>query len=324
MTRPENNGAGENQPVEPSAVEQLEAASTPSGDTTQLAEKPAEAPKKKSAFAKVPALVWLWVIAAIVFAGCFGFWAGRNLGGAGSKSESGQIVNLAGATASKGEINAKPKADGTYDASILGPKEGTTLSSAEDLPNVHRRNENDPFALGAVDAPVVISIFSDFDCPFCAKFANETQQPLIDDYVNAGLVRLEWNDLAFGGEPAERAAQAGRAAAAQGKFWEFNKAAFAAAAKKGDGHPAFTNDELFEIAATAGVPDMDKFKTELTDATYEKNVKDAIAYGQSLGVSGTPQFLIGLSQVSGAQPEQNFRDHIELELMKSQRLEDEK
>ena len=229
---------------------------------------------------------------------------------------------MAGVAPGKGEIAPVPGPNGSFDASIYGPKAGAQLKSPEDMDNVHRRNENDPFALGAVDAPVVISIYSDFECPFCAKFANETESALVEKYVNEGLVRLEWNDMAINGEKAIKDAEAGRAAAAQGKFWEFSRALFKKAGEKGQGHPEFTEKELIAVAREAGVPDMKRFEKELKDGKWTEAVENATQFGSMLGISGTPGFLVGTQFVSGAQPLDVFEDNIELALIHAKRAEE--
>lgn len=262
-----------------------------------------------AALKAVTAPVWLLFLAALVLVGGVGYLVGSNSFG------SGTTVNLAGATPGKGDLVAKPNEDGAFDAKIYGPKTGTTVTSQEDLLNIHRREAGDPFALGAVDAPIVMSVFSDFECPYCAKFAVESEPGLVKDYVDAGLLRIEWNDLAINGDRAVRSAEAARAAAAQGKFWEFNKILFEAASKK-TGHPEFTDEDLIRFAEQAGVADMNKFKDELKSDKWKEPVLQATEYGQGLGIQGTPQFLIGSTSVSGALPEQEFRDRIELELMK--------
>lgn len=276
-------------------------------------ERPADARSMKT----VPPALWVWFAAVLLLVGGLGFLAGDRFGPGGS---AGDGVNLAGATAGSNDGGPVAKEDGTYDATIMGPRAGSAIATMDDISEVHRRDEADPFAMGAVDAPVVMTMFSDFECPFCARYAQDTQPNLIADYVDSGLLRIEWNDSA-GTPPSAQAAQAGRAAAAQGKFWEFQDAAFDAAVAKGNGHPEFTVDELVEIARTAGVEDVDLFKKQIEDGTWEKPVQEANAYAQSIGVQGTPMFVIGATPLSGALPEENFRDTIELELMKAERAE---
>ncbi|WP_075728204.1 DsbA family protein [Corynebacterium aquilae] len=204
--------------------------------------------------------------------------------------------------------------DGSYDAEINGP--GGPLETQEDILNVHRRNPKDPFAVGAVDAPVVISEFSDFECPFCSRFANETEPTLMKEFVDKGLVRIEWNDFPVNGSKAEDAARAGRAAAAQGKFNEFREA-FYTASKDMRGHPNFGMDDYMTFAKEAGVPDLNKFKQDASSDKYTPVIEQARAYASGIGISGTPGFIVGDQFVGGAQPTDTFIDVINQQLAKT-------
>ncbi|MFD5868331.1 thioredoxin domain-containing protein [Corynebacterium sp. NPDC060344] len=295
------------------AAADAEAADAEAADTDAANDQPADTRSMKT----VPPALWVWFAALLLLIGGLAFIAGDRFGPGGGGNDG---VNLAGASAGSNDGGPVAKEDGTYDAGIVGPRAGAAIATMEDISEVHRRDEADPFALGAVDAPVVMTLFSDFECPFCARYAVETQPNLVADYVDSGLVRIEWNDSAASGAAAQ-AAQAGRAAAAQGKFWEFQKAIFDAAVAKGNGHPEFTVEELADAARAAGVEDMELFQKQLDDGTWEKAVQESTSYAQSIGVQGTPQFVIGTTPISGALPEQNFRDTIELELMKAERAQ---
>lgn len=210
-----------------------------------------------------------------------------------------------------GDRTAKALPNGTYNATIQGP--GGELKTKDDIKNVHRRNPEDPFAIGAIDAPLVISEFSDFECPFCARYATQTEPTLIKEYVEKGLVRIEWNDLPINGPQAVAAAKAGRAAAEQGKFHEFKEALFKEAATK-NGHPGFGEADFERFAKEAGVPDIDKFKADAASNKYDAAIQQASQYGSGIGISGTPGFLIGTKFVAGAQPMEAFEAAISEQL----------
>ncbi|MES3667837.1 thioredoxin domain-containing protein [Corynebacterium diphtheriae] len=227
---------------------------------------------------------------------------------------SGKAGSANATPGTKGLDGPTPLADGSFDATIFGPAK--ELKSADDILNVHRRNAKDPFAVGAVDAPLVITEFSDFECPFCARWSNQTEPTLMEEYVSKGLVRIEWNDLPVNGEHALAAAKAGRAAAAQGKFDEFRKALFEAS-RNVSGHPNNTLKDFERFARNAGVKDMERFSREAQDSTYDEVLAKAADYAHGLGVSGTPAFVVGTQYISGAQPTEEFIKVIESELKKS-------
>ncbi|WP_295643969.1 DsbA family protein [uncultured Corynebacterium sp.] len=255
------------------------------------------------------ALVGALIIGAAASAG--GYALGKQHGREQAQQEAiAAKIPPAGANGTRGE-GPKALPDGTYNAAIVGP--GKKIESDKDILNVHRRNAEDPFAIGAVDAPVVISEFADMECPYCATFHNETRDKIVQNYVDKGLVRLEWNDFAINGEHAVEGAKAGRAAAKQGKFQEFMNELYKASKGK-QGHPGFKKQDFEKFAEAAGVPDMEKFKKDATGKEFDKPVAEARQYGASIGINGTPAFVVGTKFVSGAQPWDVFKKVIDEEL----------
>ena len=160
------------------------------------------------------------------------------------------------------------------------------------------RDPADGQAKGKVDAPVVMVIYSDFACPYCTQFAQNVE-PELDKLVDQGTLRIEWRDLAQISETSPLAAQAGRAAAKQGKFWEFHDAVYAAADPKG--HPAYTEDSLVDFAKKAGVADLSKFRTDMTAAETVKAVSESTDHVHSIGIQGTPFMIVGETYINGYQ-----------------------
>ncbi len=72
------------------------------------------------------------------------------------------------------------------------------------LGDLARRHPDDPLAQGSVTAPIVLIEFADMRCPFCAQFSRQTEPVLIKRYVDTGLLRIEWRDLAIFGPPVHR------------------------------------------------------------------------------------------------------------------------
>ncbi|OFO43942.1 thioredoxin domain-containing protein [Corynebacterium sp. HMSC073D01] len=257
-----------------------------------------------------------WVLGAIALVAAV--LIGYALGGSGKDKDAPPapdpttVSSVAPSTQAQAAVKIEPS--GETGAFLWGP--GKTIATSEDITHVHRRMANDPFAIGKVDAPVVISEFSDFECPFCAKYANETYPQVLKDYVDKGLVRVEWNDMAVNGPDAIKAAEAGRAAAAQGKFHEFHNALYTAS-KDIQGHPENDIEDFVRFATEAGVPDLDRFRSEVESGTYTQAVTSATKYGASIGISGTPSFIIGDQFVSGAQPYEVFQKAIEEQLQKN-------
>ncbi|MGY4708828.1 thioredoxin domain-containing protein [Mycolicibacterium sp. CBM1] len=196
------------------------------------------------------------------------------------------------------EPPSSPVASGTQG---VPPPSATT---AADLLAVERRQPNDPFALGNPAAPVVMVMFADYRCPFCAKFSRDTEPVLVKRFVDQGTLRIEWRDFPIFGAQSMTAARAGRAAAEQGRFWEFNRVVFAAAPEKG--HADLTDDTLIHFAEQAGVPDIAAFTAGMRGTAYDSAINADLDQGNSIGVPSTPAFLINDVPMVGAQPVDEF------------------
>ncbi|KUH37836.1 MULTISPECIES: DsbA family protein [Streptomyces] len=178
-----------------------------------------------------------------------------------------------------------------------------------------RRDARDGLAVGRADAPVVLIEYADFRCGYCGKFARDTEPQLIEKYVDAGVLRIEWRNLPIFGEESERAARAAWAAGRQGRFWQFHGAAYAEGAKE----KGFGADRLAELARQAGVPDVARFSRDLDGPEARRAVERDQKEGYALGVASTPSFLINGRPVAGAQPLETFTAAIDAAAAKAGR-----
>lgn len=210
-----------------------------------------------------------------------------------------------------------------YAAQTGAAPQGATAGSAdeqgsgEQTIDMSRRIDGDPTALGETDAPVVLVEYSDYRCPFCAVFARDTLPILVDEYVQSGQVRIEWRDLTVFGQESIDAAVAGRAAGAQGLFWEFNEATFRDAPERA--HLDLPRERLLQIGRDIGVPDMARFESDLDDPGFLESVTADTDEAHSFGATGTPLFLVNDTPISGAQPVEAFRQAIDRELAEATR-----
>jgi len=163
-------------------------------------------------------------------------------------------------------------------------------------------------AKGDPDAPVVMVEFADFQCPFCGRFARETAPALVEQYVDEGILRIEWRDFPYLGPESRMAALAGRAAARQDAFWAFHDVLYAEAREVNSG----TIDAawLEGVAADLGL-DVEQFRADMGSAEVASEVAADLQAGQSLGVTGTPAFFVNGQPVLGAQPLEVFEQVIE-------------
>ncbi|WP_240977820.1 DsbA family protein [Knoellia koreensis] len=162
--------------------------------------------------------------------------------------------------------------------------------------------------MGKVDAPVVMISYSEFQCPFCGKFARDTQPTLVKKYVDSGVLRIEWRDFPYLGQESMTAALAGRAAAKQGGFWAFHDALYHNQQPVNAGK--LTPQYLGSVADKAGL-DGAKLVTDMKRPELTEAVNADAREGQSIGVTGTPAFIINGQPIIGAQPTEVFEKAIE-------------
>jgi protein-disulfide isomerase len=157
----------------------------------------------------------------------------------------------------------------------------------------------DGSALGPADAPVLVEVFSDFQCPNCKEFVDAVENQLIDTYGAGGKVRIDYRhfiviDGNVGGTESRQAAEASECAAQQNQFWPYHAIVYAN--WRGEGVGAFSNQRLVAMAETIGL-DMNAFNSCFNGNQTAGIVNDDHALGQSRGVNGTPTVFINGSMV---------------------------
>ncbi|WP_157487071.1 DsbA family protein [Leucobacter salsicius] len=187
--------------------------------------------------------------------------------------------------------------------------EGAGDAGAPQQASLERRVEGDPMAIGDIDAPIVMTEWVDLRCPYCAVFTRDTLPDVVKEYVDSGKVRIEMQDVAFFGEESLRASAAARAAAEQGRYFEFIEAVYEAAPESG--HAELTTEELLGHARTAGVPDMELFEKDMARDDLRAAASQATEQASKLGVSGVPFFVVNGQGISGAQPIDTFREFLD-------------
>ncbi|MEU4981763.1 thioredoxin domain-containing protein [Streptomyces sp. NPDC021969] len=179
----------------------------------------------------------------------------------------------------------------------------------EGLLALARRDASDPLAVGRPDAPVVLIEYSDFQCPFCGRFARETKPELLRSYVDKGTLRIEWRNFPIFGEESEQAALAGWAAGRQQKFWEFHDVAYGKPRERNTG--AFGAENLVAMAREAGIADIERFQADMASDEARSAVREDQEEGYTLGVTSTPAFLVNGRPILGAQPTETFEEAVE-------------
>ncbi len=170
--------------------------------------------------------------------------------------------------------------------------------------------------LGDLNAPVTLVEFTDYQCPFCRRWYNNTFKKLKKEYIDTGKVRFVLRDLPLGFHAdAKPAARAAHCAGEQNKFWEMHDALF-----EGKG---LKQDNFISYAGDIGLS-MEPFKACLDSDRYNQDIEKDVADAGKTSITGTPGFVVGKTTgnliqgplIVGAQPYDSFKAKIDQLLAK--------
>ncbi|MBI4812200.1 thioredoxin domain-containing protein [Candidatus Falkowbacteria bacterium] len=153
---------------------------------------------------------------------------------------------------------------------------------------------------GDKNAPVQIIIYSDFECPYCAKFTRTIEQAA-EEFKEKVAVVYRHFPLTFH-KRATLAAIASECASGQGKFWEMHDKIFA-----DNVVGRLSADQLKKDAADLGL-DATEFNQCLATEKYKEKVEAQTVEGKSAGIIGTPTSFVNGEIVIGAYPMDDFTD----------------
>lgn len=173
---------------------------------------------------------------------------------------------------------------------------------------------------GNPEAPITITEYSDFQCPYCRIFYENTEALLMEQFVEPGTVYFVYKSVGdFIGAESKAAAEAAYCAGDQGKFWEMHDTIFANQTGENVGAferrrlDAFADSISLDRAAYDDCMDSDKYGDLIA-----QDEKDATA----AGIQATPSFILsyevnGETQtrvIQGAQTIDVFKQEIEAAL----------
>jgi protein-disulfide isomerase len=135
---------------------------------------------------------------------------------------------------------------------------------------------------GPEDAPVVIVVFTDFQCPYCSEIV-----PILDhvhekypEDVKIVLKNYPLRKHNF----ARKAAEAALAAGKKGKFWEYHDLLF-------QNYNKLTDEKIISISREVGLDEVE-FEKLLKDPSIKNRIQKDISDGKKAGIKGTPSIFI--------------------------------
>jgi protein-disulfide isomerase len=161
-------------------------------------------------------------------------------------------------------------------------------------------------SLGPKDAKITIVEFSDFQCPFCRRFQQDTYKALLDAYP--GQIRFVYRNLPLPATmhpDAMSAAIAALCANDQNAFWDYHDKLFSS--------ETLGEKTYIQYATDLGL-NVDEFTSCLSSGKHDKFIQQDTDFSSNLGVQSTPTFFVNGLAIVGAQPLSSFTQVIDKEL----------
>jgi protein-disulfide isomerase len=168
---------------------------------------------------------------------------------------------------------------GASTVALAGCLGGGTAEGSENVP-----------VRGDPDADVTLEVYEDFTCPHCQTYERETFPQVQEAYLDPGLIRYEHRDYPFLGPEAWQASSAVREVYEENgndRFWEYKSALMARGGEIESGAP-----EVFGSVAEELTLDAESIQSAAADRVHDDAAEADKERGQSLGVNGTPSFVV--------------------------------
>jgi len=211
-----------------------------------------------------------------------------------------------------------------FGISIFGQEKELVLEEAK-IPNTTSQEfvgsvftENGSPYLGDPNAPITLVEFGDYQCFFCNKFFHDTEQKLLENYVDTGKVKIIFKDFTIIGPDSRTAAHAAHCADDQDLFWEYHDTLYNNWTGENNGWASSEN--LFRMAQDVGL-DIDEFTDCMLNEIHTQIISASNADARTLGLTGTPGFFVispnnQVTKIPGAQPFEVFQKIFDSELEK--------
>lgn len=146
------------------------------------------------------------------------------------------------------------------------------------------------YVLGSDTAPVEITEYADYQCPFCANFSLVEFPDIKSRLIDAGRVRWRYRDYPLDAiHPSARvSAHAAACADEQGKYWPVHHLIYQGQSDWARGGAG----RILRGYAEAAQLDLAKYDDCMKSARYAGRIQASLQEGTALGVNGTPTFLI--------------------------------
>ena len=152
--------------------------------------------------------------------------------------------------------------------------------------------KDDPF-LGQAAAPVVVVLFSNYQCQPCRAFYTQTLPRLKQEFIDKGTVKLIFSDFPLASNPyGVLAANTAQCAGEQGSYWQMHDLLF----EHGE---ALDGGDIDSIVALATKIDKKRLMSCVASSRYNREIEADITAGKEVGMKGAPGFFLGRKTSGG-------------------------
>ncbi len=146
------------------------------------------------------------------------------------------------------------------------------------------------YVKGSPTAPLEITEYADYQCPFCQTFAT-LQMPTIEErLIRTGRLRWRYRDFPLQQhEFARQAAHSAACADEQGKYWEQHDKIYEG---QGEWSAGDADDDFRRYAQAVGL-DLGRYDECMESGKYAGRIQASLEEGQRAGVASTPTLLVG-------------------------------
>jgi protein-disulfide isomerase len=153
------------------------------------------------------------------------------------------------------------------------------------------------FVMGNPNGDITVVEFFDYNCGWCKRAVDEVTK-LVKADPN---VRVVFKELPIFGENSTFAAKAAMASIHQGKYWDFHLALMK--------ERQVIKANVFRIAENIGL-NVTKLNEDMANPAYDVALKETAQIAQSLGIEGTPGFIVDAKVSVGFVPADGLQEMI--------------
>jgi len=193
--------------------------------------------------------------------------------------------------------------------------QSTQQPTQPSAPQIIQVSLDDDPVKGNPEASLTIVEFSDFQCPFCKRFHQNTLPLILENYIDTGKVKFVYRDfpiVSIHPNGAVVTALAAECADEQGIFWQYHDKIF----QNQKNWERLATEDVVNVLKSYAVDlalDTNQFNECLDSGKYLNEVNNDLQEGNSYGITGTPSFFIGNEKsgyikLTGAQPYSVFQN----------------